>query len=55
MPGKEKAAAFLETHRYASLVGASMDPLIRANCKNKSGAAVGYLTAELTQVKLAKS
>ncbi len=30
------------------------DPLINANYKNKSGAAVGYLTGELTQVQLSK-
>ena len=37
-----------------NIVKSSLDPLINANYKNKFGAAVGYLTAELTQFKLAK-
>ena len=37
------------------VVKATLDPLIKANYKNKSGAAVGYLTAESTQTKLAKA
>ena len=37
--GMEKAAAFRETHRYASLLGA----------------AVGDLTGEVSQVKLSKA
>jgi secreted PhoX family phosphatase len=36
-------------------VKATLDPLIRANYKDKFGAAVGYLTGELTQVKLSKA
>ncbi len=32
-----------------------LDPLIKANYKDKFGAAVGYLTGELTQFKLAKA
>ncbi|MGJ9418946.1 PhoX family protein [Massilia sp. CMS3.1] len=32
-----------------------LDPLVRANYKDKFGAAVGYLTAELSQTKLAKA
>lgn len=35
-------------------VKATLDPLVRANYKDKFGAAVGYLTAELNQVKLSK-
>jgi len=36
-------------------VKTTLDPLIKANYKDKFGAAVGYLTGELTQFKLAKS
>jgi len=32
----------------------TLDPLVKANYKNKFGAAVGYLTADLSQFKLAK-
>jgi len=35
-------------------VKATLDPLVKANYKDKFGAAVGYLTGELAQVKLAK-
>jgi secreted PhoX family phosphatase len=35
-------------------VKTTLDPLIRANYKDKFGAAVGYLTADLAQIKLAK-
>ncbi|MFC4929016.1 PhoX family protein [Massilia sp. GCM10023247] len=35
-------------------VKGTLDPLVRANYKDKFGAAVGYLTAELSQMKLAK-
>jgi secreted PhoX family phosphatase len=35
-----------------SVVKTTLDPLVKANYKNKSGAAVGYLTGELTQYKL---
>jgi len=35
-------------------VRSTLDPLINANYKNKFGAAVGYLTGELTQMKLGK-
>ena len=34
-------------------VKTTLDPLIRANYQNKSGAAVGYLTGRSTQPKLA--
>jgi secreted PhoX family phosphatase len=37
-----------------NVVKATLDPLINANYKGKFGAAVGYLTAEATQTKLAK-
>jgi secreted PhoX family phosphatase len=37
-----------------SVVQATLDPLVRANYKDRFGAAVGYLTAEATSVKLAK-
>ena len=37
-----------------NVVKATLDPLLRANYKDKFGAAVGYLTAELSQTKLAK-
>ncbi|MBS0345750.1 MAG: DUF839 domain-containing protein [Proteobacteria bacterium] len=37
-----------------NVVKDTLDPRIKANYKNKSGAAVGYLTAELKQFKLAK-
>jgi secreted PhoX family phosphatase len=37
-----------------TVVKDKLDPLVRANYKNKAGAAVGYLTGELAQIKLAK-
>ena len=37
-----------------SIVKPTLDPLIKANYKEKFGAAVGYLTGELSQVKLSK-
>ncbi|MBS0371696.1 MAG: DUF839 domain-containing protein [Proteobacteria bacterium] len=37
-----------------NVVKDTLDPLIKANYKNKFGAAVGYLTGELKQFKLAK-
>ncbi|KQQ86619.1 PhoX family phosphatase [Massilia sp. Leaf139] len=37
-----------------NVVKGTLDPLVRANYKDKFGAAVGYLTAELSQTKLAK-
>lgn len=37
-----------------SIVKDTLDPLIKANYKDKFGAAVGYLTGEMTQVKLSK-
>ncbi len=37
-----------------NVVKSTLDPLVRANYKDKFGAAVGYLTAELSQTKLAK-
>ena len=36
-------------------VKTTLEPLIRANYKDKFGAAVGYLTGELAQIKLAKA
>ncbi|WP_426117057.1 PhoX family protein [Massilia sp. PWRC2] len=36
-------------------VKTQLDPLIRANYKDKFGAAVGYLTAEVSQIKLNKA
>jgi hypothetical protein len=36
-------------------VKATLDPLIKANYKDKSGAAVGYITGELMQPKLTKA
>ena len=38
-----------------NIVKPTLDPLINANYKGKFGAAVGYLTAELSQIKLAKA
>ncbi|MBD8529729.1 MULTISPECIES: PhoX family phosphatase [unclassified Massilia] len=38
-----------------NVVKGTLDPLVRANYKDKFGAAVGYLTAELSQTKLAKA
>lgn len=38
-----------------NVVKSSLDPLIKANYKDKFGAAVGYLTAELTQMRLTKA
>jgi uncharacterized protein len=38
-----------------NIVKPTLDPLINANYKNKFGAAVGYLTGELTQVRLSKA
>ena len=37
-----------------NVVKATLDPLIKANYKDKTGAAVGYLTAESAQMKLAR-
>jgi hypothetical protein len=37
-----------------NVVKGTLDPLVRANYKDKFGAAVGYLTADLSQTKLAK-
>ncbi|MCV2421428.1 PhoX family protein [Paucibacter sp. DJ2R-2] len=37
-----------------SKVQATLDPLVRANYKDRFGAAVGYLTAEATSIKLNK-
>ena len=37
-----------------NVVKATLDPLLKANYKDKFGAAVGYLTADLKQIKLAK-
>ncbi len=36
-------------------VKATLDPLLRANYKDKFGSAVGYLTGELSQMRLAKA
>ena len=36
-------------------VKSTLDPLVKANYKDKFGAAVGYLTAELTQMRLTKA
>ena len=33
-------------------VKTTLDPLIKANYKDKFGAAVGYLTGELTQMRM---
>ncbi|QOL50405.1 PhoX family protein [Massilia litorea] len=38
-----------------NVVKTTLDPLVRANYKDKFGAAVGYLTGELSQMKLAKA
>jgi hypothetical protein len=38
-----------------NVVKATLDPLVKANYKDKFGAAVGYLTGELTQPKLSKA
>jgi len=38
-----------------NVVKATLDPLLKANYKDKFGAAVGYLTGELTQTKLSKA
>ncbi|MBG6076807.1 PhoX family phosphatase [Polaromonas sp. CG_9.11] len=38
-----------------SVVKATLDPLIKANYKDKFGAAVGYLTCEPAQMKLSKA
>jgi secreted PhoX family phosphatase len=38
-----------------NLVKGTLDPLVRANYKDKFGAAVGYLTGELSQMKLARA
>jgi secreted PhoX family phosphatase len=37
-----------------NVVKTTLDPLVRANYKDKFGAAVGYLTGELSQMKVAK-
>lgn len=36
-------------------IQATLDPLVRANYKDRAGAAVGYLTADVSSVKLAKA
>lgn len=36
-------------------VQATLDPLVRANYKNRFGSAVGYLTADVSSVKLSKA
>ena len=36
-------------------VKTTLDPLVKANYKDKFGAAVGYLTAEMTQMRLTKA
>jgi len=36
-------------------VKSTLDPLVKANYKDKFGAAVGYLTAEMTQMRLTKA
>jgi secreted PhoX family phosphatase len=41
--------------RIHDVVKPTLDPLLRANYKDKFGAAVGYLTAELTQIRLARA
>ena len=38
-----------------SVVKTKLAPLIKANCKDQFGIAVGYLTVEATQVKLTKA
>jgi secreted PhoX family phosphatase len=38
-----------------SVVKTTLDPLVRANYKDKFGAAVGYLTADVSQPKFSKS
>jgi hypothetical protein len=38
-----------------NIVKPTLDPLVKANYKDKFGAAVGYLTAELSQVRLSKA
>jgi secreted PhoX family phosphatase len=38
-----------------NVVKSTLDPLVRANYKDKFGAAVGYLTGELSQTKLARA
>ena len=35
-------------------VKAALDPLVRANYKDRFGATVGYLTADASSIKLAK-
>ena len=38
-----------------NVVKSTLDPLLKANYKDKFGAAVGYLTGELTQTRLSKA
>jgi len=38
-----------------NVVKSTLDPLVRANYKDKFGSAVGYLTGELSQMRLAKA
>jgi hypothetical protein len=38
-----------------SKVQTTLDPLVKANYKDRFGAAVGYLTADVTSVKLSKA
>ena len=52
MSNFQHAGDWLAIH---SNVKTTLDPLIKANYKDKFGAAVGYLTAELTQMRLTKA
>ena len=49
MSNFQHAGEWLPIHANVKTV---LDPLVKANYKDKFGAAVGYLTAELTQPKL---
>mgnify|MGYP000098913432 FL=1 len=52
MSNFQHAGDWLSIHNN---VKATLDPLIKANYKDKFGAAVGYLTADLTQMRLTKA
>ena len=53
-PTSSATSSTQATGAACSHVKATLDPLINANYKNKFGAAVGYLTGEVSQAKLSK-
>ena len=52
MSNFQHAGDWLSIHNN---IKSTLDPLVKANYKDKFGAAVGYLTAEPTQMRLTKA